>query len=119
MKVLRLKLDEDCEITIDGKEVNEENKEYWQNAFETRFVEFIITDYTLDSKTKKLHILMFEPNGSGSPYILDISPISIDKDVFVFPDNQRFNLSKDIKLPFDIIKKIEDSSELNWSVEVA
>jgi hypothetical protein len=118
MKVLRLKLDEDCEITINGKDVNEENKEYWQNAFETRYSQFIVTDYTLDSKTKKLHILMFEPNGSN--YILDISPISIDKDEFVFPDNQRFSLSKHIKLPFDFIKKFEDSiEELSWSVEVA
>jgi hypothetical protein len=116
MKVLRLKLDEDCEITIDGKVVNEENKEYWQNAFETRYSQFIVTDYTLDSKTKKLHILMFEPNGSN--YTLDISPISIDKDEFVFPDNQRFSLSTNGKLPFEIIKQIEDSSELSWSVEV-
>jgi sporulation protein YlmC with PRC-barrel domain len=118
MKVLRLKLDEDCEITIDGKNIKEESIEDSRNRFETRYSQFIVNDYTFDSKTKKLHILMFEPNGSN--YILDISPISIDKDEFVFPDNQRFSLSKHIKLPFDFIKKFEDSiEELSWSVEVA
>jgi sporulation protein YlmC with PRC-barrel domain len=102
------------------KNITEESIEDSRNRFESRYAEFIVTDYTLDSKTKKLHISLFEPNGSN--YILDISPVSIDKDEFVFPDNQRFNLSKDIKLPFEIIKQIEDSAEdlneLSWGVEV-